>query len=422
MKTNLSRCAGKIKGALREDQINELAAETGFCRRLRKLTPMRAVWVFVTAMASGAANSLADILRVFCDLTGECMSYKPFHDRLSVPGFSEFMRQSLADHMTKLSEPILTTRSRYLRGFQDIVIQDGSSFALNPALKKKYPGRFTKISPAAVEVHCTYSLYEGQPIAIAIAPDKEAERHYLPEPDELAGKLMMGDRGYTCYEYATRVEEAGGHYLGRVRDKKFNPRLVRCHRGPFRGQKLEGCKLKDLKLPKSNVDLTIESKGCHYRLVLFYVKRKDLHVYLLTTLSHREFPPSIVAALYRLRWQVELFFKECKSYTNLKKFSTKDPHIVEGLIWASMLAILIRRFLLYSAFRNTGEYSAPFVAASISWTFFRDLAKVILKKTRELSMTLRDILELLRKTAGRTNPQRKNTFEIVDVQPVIGYA
>ena len=36
--------------------------------------------------------------------------------------------------MTKLSEPILTTKSRYLKRFEDIIIQDGSSFALNPAL------------------------------------------------------------------------------------------------------------------------------------------------------------------------------------------------------------------------------------------------------------------------------------------------
>ena len=75
MKSDVSRCAGRIKRALREDQINELAAETGFCQRLRKLTPIRAIWVFVTAMASGTANSLADILRVFCDLTGECMCH-----------------------------------------------------------------------------------------------------------------------------------------------------------------------------------------------------------------------------------------------------------------------------------------------------------------------------------------------------------
>ena len=181
-------------------------------------------------------------------------------------------------------------------------------------------------------------------------------------------------------------------------------------------------RLKDFDLPKSNVDLLIEGKGRQLRLVIYYVRSKDVHVFLLTTLCHKTFPPSIVAALYRLRWQVELFFKECKSYTNLKQFGTKDPHIVEGLVWASMLAILIRRFLLYSAFRNTGKHAAPFIAAVLSWTFFRDVGKSAVNDYRQIRVTLQDVLLLLRNTAERTNPARKNIFETVDIEPIMGCA
>jgi hypothetical protein len=38
-----------------------------------------------------------------------------------------------------------------------IVIQDGSSFAIKPTLATTFPGRFTTIEPAAVEVHATSS-------------------------------------------------------------------------------------------------------------------------------------------------------------------------------------------------------------------------------------------------------------------------
>jgi hypothetical protein len=324
--------------------------------------------------------------------------------------------------MTGLSEPIRYSRSPYLKHFDDIVAQDGSSFALNDALADDFPSRFTKVSPAGIEVHCTYSLYEGQPTAISVAADKEAERDFLPEPEELAGKLILGDRGYTCYEYPTRVKAAGGDFIGRMSHKSFNPTVIKCYRGPFKHGAVAGKKLRDLKLPKSNVDLLIEGKGQQLRLVIYYVRSKDVHVYLLTTLCHRTFPPSVVAALYRLRWQIELFFKECKSYTGLKKFSTKKSHIVEGLVWASMLAILIRRFLLYSAFRNTGKHPAPFIAASLSWTFFRDLAKIGLNSIRRLARALKEILHLLRTTAERTNPARKNSFEIVDIEPAKGLA
>ena len=422
MNQNVSRCADKIKRVLSEKRVSGLGVESGFSQRLRKLTPVRALWTFVTGMAAGTANSIADFVRLFADLSGESMSYKPFHDRLSVAGFPEFLRECLASLMTELAAPIVSSRAPFLKDFKDIIVQDGSSFAVNPALADQFPGRFTKVSPAAIEVHCTYSLYEGQPVAISVAPDSEAERHYLPEPEELSGKLILGDRGYSCYEYAAQVKEAGGDYLGRVSDKSFNPKILKCFRGPFRNKDVSGKKLKDLELPKSNVDLLIEGKGRQLRLVLYYVKRKDKHIYLLTTLCPHRFAPGIVASLYRLRWQIERFFKECKSFTGLKKFSTKDPHIVEGLVWASMLAILIRRFLLHSAFRKTGEHSAPFIAASLSWTFFRDLGRVAVARFHNLGTTLERILQLLRTSAKRTNPQRPDTFTILCVAPVTRYA
>ncbi len=143
-----TRCAGSIKRSLSRIDVEALGKETGFCKRRRKLTPLRALWTFVTAMACGTTKSLTDIVRLFTDLTGEDMAYKPFHDRLSVPGFPDFLREALVLAMGGLTEPILRGNSRYLKHFSDIVAQDGSSFALNDSLAEAFPGRFTKVSPA----------------------------------------------------------------------------------------------------------------------------------------------------------------------------------------------------------------------------------------------------------------------------------
>ena len=59
--------------------------------------------------------------------------------------------------------------------FQDIVIQDGSSFALKNKLRDVSPGGFTTIEPAAVEIHATYSGFSDEVCSVQIAPDKEAE-------------------------------------------------------------------------------------------------------------------------------------------------------------------------------------------------------------------------------------------------------
>ena len=80
--------------------------------------------------------------------------------------------------------------------FRDIVIQDGSSFALKPAQRGAFPGRFTTIEPAAVEVHAaTYSGCADEVRSIHIAPDADAERTFLPEPATLTEYLLLADRG-----------------------------------------------------------------------------------------------------------------------------------------------------------------------------------------------------------------------------------
>lgn len=130
-----------------------------------------------------------------------------------------------------------------------------------------------------------------------------------------------------------------------------------------------------------------------------------------TNLPADEFPADVVAATYRLRWQVELFFKECKSYTKLKKFQTADPHIAEGLIWGSMLAVLLRRHLSHSANEAKGTRSAPFVAAAVSWMIFRELGKTCLKGRRFFRRAIEEALAMLRQVASRTNPKRRTPFE-----------
>jgi hypothetical protein len=311
-----------------------------------------------------------------------------------------------------------------LSRFEDIWIQDGSSFALNDALASSFPGRFTKISPAAAEIHCTYSFFEGQAISISVAPDSQGERDSLPDPDEVAGKLLLIDRGYVSYSYFDAVNSHGGHYICRAKDKELNPMIVECLSGFTKKGPLRGKKLKEVSLPQRDIDLIVQGKGKTgekfvLRLVMFWVAKKKKHVYLFTNLPTRDFPPSVVATTYRLRWQVELFFKECKSYTKLKKFRTKNSHIAEGLIWGTFIAIIIRRYLTYSAHETTGSRSAPFVAAAVSWMFFRELGRSAVRRYGRFRQRIAEVLELLRHVAARANPRRRTPFEELSIGPAV---
>jgi hypothetical protein len=100
--------------------------------------------------------------------------------------------------------------------FKDIVIQDGSSFALKKQLRDVFPGRFTTTDPAAVELHATYSGFSDEVSCIQIAPDKEAERQFLPEPSAIKDRLLLADRGYPDIKHFEAMREHGGAFIVRL--------------------------------------------------------------------------------------------------------------------------------------------------------------------------------------------------------------
>lgn len=87
----------------------------------------------------------------------------------------------LARLIEQLSIRILAPEGHAAVGrFDDIVIQDGSSFTLKKALSEVFSGRVTTIEPAAVEVHATYSGFSDEVSMVEIAADSEEERQFQP--------------------------------------------------------------------------------------------------------------------------------------------------------------------------------------------------------------------------------------------------
>ena len=212
--TKLTTIASMLKKSLRIQEITGIGRETGFTQRLREVTPIRVAVSFVSCFASHRVESIADILRAFNALSESSVQYKPFHNQLSKDEFPIFMKRVferlLQVMVIQILEPL---RGTALAVFNDIVIQDGSSFALADGLAHRFPGRFTKNHPAAVELHATMSVMHDQVLRVSLAPDRQAERDFLPEPASLQGKLFLGDRGYFDLDYARRVSEAGGNFI-----------------------------------------------------------------------------------------------------------------------------------------------------------------------------------------------------------------
>ncbi|MGI9571461.1 MAG: IS4 family transposase, partial [Desulfobulbia bacterium] len=227
-----------------------------------------------------------------------------------------------------------------LKCFDQILIQDGSSFALHPELAEHFPGRFTQHCPAAVECHMRMSLLDVLPVTMEVSADEESE--------SMKNKLLLADAGYISQAYMQNVAHWGGYFLLRY-SKAINPTIVSAQTA--RGKplpSLNGLKLKNMRRHHSRakvLDLDIEWKKFRCRAVRFWHPTKKRYLTWLTNLPREKFSCDDVMKLYRLRWQVELLFKEWKSYNNLHAFVTRQPQIAEGLIWASLLSLLLKRYI-----------------------------------------------------------------------------
>jgi hypothetical protein len=95
------------------------------------------------------------------------------------------------------------------------------------------------------------------------------------------------------------------------------------------------------------VQWQIDGHPLRLRLILSWNPRTKSFCYFLTNLPAKRYPLEVICRAYKWRWQVELLFKEWKSYANLHAFDTANPALVEGLIWAAIAAAALKRFLAH---------------------------------------------------------------------------
>jgi hypothetical protein len=65
------------------------------------------------------------------------------------------------------------------------------------------------------------------------------------------------------------------------------------------------------------------------------------YIILLTSLDREEFPIDIIAALYRVRWQIELAIKRLKSLLHIDRLPAKHPDLVRAWLYAHLLLALL---------------------------------------------------------------------------------
>ncbi len=163
-------------------------------------------------------------------------------------------------------------------------------------------------------------------------PEIEVARQFKFDPDT----IVVDDRGYNDYALFGRWTTQGVYFVTRMKDNAL-----------FKV-------IKENKVPQYRhilKDEIIELRGvgafekCPYplRRIEFYNPEKEEVLVFLT--NHLTLGASTVAAIYKDRWQIELFFKALKQNLKVKTFVGTSANAVKIQIWTALIAMLILRFL-----------------------------------------------------------------------------
>ncbi len=191
------------------------------------------------------------------------------------------------------------------------------------------PFRSTK---AAVKLHTLLDLRGSIPTFIHISDGKMSDVKVLDILPIESGAFYVMDRGYVDFARLYKIHQLGAFFVTRA---KINMRARRVYSSPTDRSTGIIC---------DQVIILTSKKGLqdypdHIRRIKF--KDEGTNKTLVFITNNTTLPPLIIAALYKNRWQVELFFKWIKQNLKIKKFFGTSENAVKTQIWCAVAAYVL---------------------------------------------------------------------------------
>ena len=186
------------------------------------------------------------------------------------------------------------------------------------------PFRSTK---AAVKMHTLLDLRGAIPACIHISDGKMHEVNVLDLLRIEAGAFYVMDRGYLDFARLYRLHQSGAFFVTRAK-RGMDARRV--YSGA--ADRINGV-ICDQAIALNGFYVAKDYPE-HVRRIRFKDPTSGKTLVFLT--NNTTLPPLTIAALYKNRWQVELFFKWIKQHLRIKKFLGTSENAVKTQIWCAV--------------------------------------------------------------------------------------
>jgi hypothetical protein len=215
----------------------------------------------------------------------------------------------------------------------------------------------------AVKLHLLLDHDGYLPVFAAVTEGDVHEINIARDLSFPKGSIVAIDMGYTDYALYARWTAEGVFFVSRQKGSAAY-RVVEEHTVPQNRHILK--------------DQVIEftcyyaRKNCPHRLRRIEVWDEDNKRTLTLLTNHLKFGATTLAAIYKERWQIEIFFKAIKQNLKIKTFVGTSKNALLIQIWTALIAILLLKFL---KFRSSMNWSLSNLVAMLRYNLFtyRDL-------------------------------------------------
>lgn len=203
---------------------------------------------------------------------------------------------------------------------------------------------------------CFAVVTEGKTHEVTVARGMQFER----------GTIVVMDRGYNDYGWFDRLSDDGVFFVTRLKSNaaySVVEELALPHRRNLLSDQI-------IVFKRPGHDLNGAGQPHLYRRVRVLDDASGEILEFLT--NNLRLSPATIAAIYKDRWQIELFFKALKQNLKIKTFLGTSANAVKTQIWTALIAMLLIKYL---QLKSTYKWSLSNLVALLRMNLFvhRDL-------------------------------------------------
>lgn len=194
---------------------------------------------------------------------------------------------------------------------------------------------------ARLKVHALVNV-EGAPRALKItgANNNDGQHTDFIWRRVRRKTLLIFDLGYWRFDFLDTIQDRGAYFLTRVRADNRPIALTWFRRG------------RNLCDYEARLDRYRSNRKRHTARVIEQRQADGSWWRWTTNLNARQFPAEEVIALYRSRWQVEIFFRQLKHVFHLKRLRSTNRNAVLTELYMTFIAYLLAHWLMAETARR----------------------------------------------------------------------